>query len=150
ILSPTDAVATSIIRGRGVPSRVTVILDGESLLNDASALIVLRTAIVAGSLGFSFLPMLGSFVLSVVVAVCVGVLAARLNLAIRRHVRNEAVNTILSFTAPFAAAVPAELLHGSGLVAAVVAGVVVGVRAPRVLPPGHRLSDARNWATVEI
>ena len=150
ILSPTDAVATSIIRGRGVPGRVTVILDGESLLNDASALIVLRTAIVATSLGFSFWPTVGSFVLSVVVAVTVGVLAAHLNLAIRRRVREEAVNTILSFTTPFAAAIPAELLHGSGLVAAVVAGVVIGVRAPRVLPPGHRLSDARNWATVEI
>ena len=150
ILSPTDAVATSIIRGRGVPSRVTVILDGESLLNDASALIVLRTAIVATSLGFSFWPTVGSFALSVMVAVVVGVLAAHLNLAIRQRVREEAVNTILSFTTPFAAAVPAELLHGSGLVAAVVAGVVIGIRAPRVLPPGHRLSDARNWATVEI
>ncbi len=150
ILSPTDAVATSIIRGRGVPSRVTVILDGESLLNDASALIVLRTAIVATSLGFSFWPTLGSFALSVLVAVGIGALAAHLNLAIRRRVREEAVNTILSFTTPFVAAIPAELLHGSGLVAAVVAGVVVGVRAPRVLPPGHRLSDARNWATVEI
>jgi monovalent cation/hydrogen antiporter len=150
ILSPTDAVATSIIRGRGVPSRVTVILDGESLLNDASALIVLRTAIVATSLGFSFWPTLGSFALSVFVALAVGVLAAHLNLAIRRRVRDEAINTILSFTTPFVAAIPAELLHGSGLVAAVVAGVVIGVRAPRVLPPGHRLSDARNWATVEI
>ncbi|MEJ0040455.1 MAG: cation:proton antiporter [Gammaproteobacteria bacterium] len=150
ILSPTDAVATAIIRGRGVPRRVTVMLDGESLLNDASALIVLRTAIVATSLGFSFWPTLGSFALSVLVAVALGVLAAHLNLAIRRRVKEEAVNTLLSFTTPFAAAIPAELLHGSGLVAAAVAGVVIGVRAPRVLPPGHRLSDQRNWATVEI
>ncbi|MDO9437309.1 sodium:proton antiporter [Hydrogenophaga sp.] len=150
ILSPTDAVAAAIIKGRGVPSRVAVILDGESLLNDASALIVLRTAIVATSLGFSFWPTVGNFVLSLGVAVVLGALAAHANLAMRRRVRNEAVSTILSFTTPFLAAVPAELLHGSGLVAAVVAGFVVGTRGPRDLPPGHRLSDARNWATVEM
>jgi CPA1 family monovalent cation:H+ antiporter len=150
ILSPTDAVATSIIKGRGVPGRVAVLLDGESLLNDASALILLRTAVAATSLGFSFWPTLGSFALSVGVAVVVGKLAALANLAIRRRMRDEAVNTLLSFTTPFAAAIPAELLHGSGLVAAVVAGFVTGARAPRELPPGHRVSDARNWATIEI
>jgi NhaP-type Na+/H+ or K+/H+ antiporter len=150
ILSPTDAVATSIIKGRGVPSRIALILDGESLLNDASALIVLRTAIVATSLGFSFWPTVGSFVLSLGIAIVVGWLAAHANLAIRAHVRHEAVSTILSFTTPFLAAVPAELLHGSGLVAAVVAGFVIGTRGPRRLPPRHRLSDAQNWATIEM
>ncbi len=150
ILSPTDAVAVGIIKGHGVPGRVAVILEGESLLNDASALILLRTAIAATSLGFSFLATLGAFAWSVGVAVTVGLLAARLSLAIRRRIRDEAVNTLLSFTTPFLAAVPAELLHGSGLVAAVVAGFAVGLRAKRELPPGHRVSDARNWATVEI
>ena len=150
ILSPTDAVATSIIKGRGVPGRAVVILEGESLLNDASALVVLRTAIIATSIGFSFWQALGSFAYAVAVAVVVGGLAAVLNLAIRRRVHDEAVNTVLSFTTPFAAAVPAELLHGSGLVAAVVAGLVTGIRAPRDLPPGHRLSDARNWASVQL
>jgi monovalent cation/hydrogen antiporter len=150
ILSPTDAVATSIIKGRGVPGRAVVILEGESLLNDASALVVLRTAIIATSVGFSFGQALVSFAYAVAVATVVGFLAAIVNIKIRRRVHDEAVNTILSFTTPFAAAVPAELLHGSGLVAAVVAGLVAGVRAPRDLPPGHRLSDARNWASVQL
>ena len=150
ILSPTDAVATSIFKGRGVPGRVAVLLDGESLLNDASALIVLRTAIVATSVGFSVWDTIGSFLLSIAVAVAVGVAAARLLLFIRCRVEEEAINTVLSFTAPFLAAVPAEMLHGSGLVAAVVAGFVTAFRAPRHLPPGHRLSDAENWATIEI
>jgi monovalent cation/hydrogen antiporter len=150
ILSPTDAVATSIIKGRGVPGRAVVILEGESLLNDASALVVLRTAIIAISIGFSFWQALGYFAYSVAIAAVIGVLAAVLNLAIRRRVHEEAVNTVLSFTTPFAAAIPAELLHGSGLVAAVVAGLVTGIRAPRDLPPGHRLSDARNWASVQL
>jgi CPA1 family monovalent cation:H+ antiporter len=150
ILSPTDAVATSIFKGRGVPGRVAVLLDGESLLNDASALIVLRTALVATSVGFSMWDTLGSFVLSIAVAVGVGVAAARILLEVRCRVEEEAINTVLSFTAPFLAAVPAEMLHGSGLVAAVVAGFVTAIRAPRFLPPGHRLSDAENWATLEI
>jgi monovalent cation/hydrogen antiporter len=150
ILSPTDAVATSIIKGRGVPNRAVVILEGESLLNDASALVVLRTAIIATAVGFSFRQALASFAISVAVAIVIGALAALLNVAIRRRVHEEAVNTILSFTTPFIAAIPAELLHGSGLVAAVVAGLVTGIRAPRDLPPGHRLSDARNWASVQL
>ena len=150
ILSPTDAVAVGIIKGRGVPGRVAVILEGEGLLNDASALIVLRTAIAATSLGFSFLSTVGAFAWSVGVAVVVGLAASRVNLAVRRRVDDEAVNTLLSFTTPFAAAIPAELLRGSGLVAAVVAGFAIGLRAKRDLPPGHRVSDARNWATVEI
>lgn len=150
ILSPTDAVATSIIKGRGVPGRVTIILEGESLLNDATALIVLRTAIFATSLGFAFWPAIMDFVLAIGVAAIVGTIAAHANLAIRRRVKEEAVNTILSFTTPFVAAVPAELLHGSGLVAAVIAGFVIGARAPRVLPPGHRVSDMQNWATVQL
>ncbi|HEY4133359.1 MAG TPA: cation:proton antiporter [Gemmatimonadaceae bacterium] len=150
ILSPTDAVATSMIKGRGVPNRVTVMLEGEGLLNDATALIALRTAVVATSLGFSFLPAIGDFALSVVVAIAMGILAGFINLAIRRHVKDVAVNTILSFTTPYIAAAPTELLHGSGLVAAVVAGFIIGARAPRVLPPMHRVSDARNWATIEL
>lgn len=150
ILSPTDAVATSIIRGTGVPGRVATLLDGEGLLNDATALIVLRTAIVATAAGFSFWSTLGSFLLSIAVATAVGWAVARLNLAIRGRVRDEAVNTVLSFTTPFVAAVPTELLHGSGLVAAVIAGFVTSVRAPRELPPGHRMSDMQNWATVEL
>jgi monovalent cation/hydrogen antiporter len=150
ILSPTDAVATSIIKGRGVPDRAVVILEGESLLNDASALVVLRTAIVATSIGFSFWKAFGTFIYSVAIAILIGVLAAKINIAIRRRVHDEAVNTILSFTTPFLAAMPAELLHGSGLVAAVVAGLITGIRAPRDLPPGHRMSDARNWASVQL
>jgi CPA1 family monovalent cation:H+ antiporter len=150
ILSPTDAVATAIFKGRGVPDRVALILDGESLLNDASALVVLRTAIVAMSLGFSFWLTLANFVLSVGVAIIVGSLAARAVLETRRRVSDKAISTTLSFATPFIAAVPAELLHGSGLVAAVVAGLVVGTRGPRQLPPAHRLSDLQNWATVEL
>ncbi|MBB4965304.1 cation:proton antiporter [Saccharothrix violaceirubra] len=150
IVSPTDAVATSIIKGTSVPRRAVVILDGESLLNDATALVLLRTAIVATAAAFSFWGTLGTFAYAIAVAVVVGAVVGRVNLAVRRRVEDATVNTILSFTVPFVAAVPAELLGSSGLVAAVVAGLVTGYRGPRVLPPSHRMSDAQNWAMVEL
>lgn len=150
IVSPTDAVATSIIKGTGLPRRAVVILDGESLLNDATALVLLRTAVVATAAGFSFAGALGTFAYAIAVAVVVGVVVGRGNLAVRRRVDDATVNTILSFAVPFAAAVPAEALGSSGLVAAVVAGLITGFRAPRVLPARHRLSDAQNWASVEL
>ncbi|CCH29582.1 cation:proton antiporter [Actinosynnema sp. NPDC047251] len=150
IISPTDAVATSIIKGTGLPRRALVLLDGESLLNDATALVLLRTAVVATAAAFSFWDAVGTFAYAIAVAVAIGFVVGRVNLAVRRRVADATVNTILSFTVPFAAAVPAELLDSSGLVAAVVAGLVTGSRAPRVLPPRHRMSDAQNWATVEL
>lgn len=150
VISPTDAVATSIIQRTPVPPRVVTILDGESLLNDATALVLLRTALAATAAAFSFGAAAGSFVLAVVVATLVGATVGWLNLAVRSRIPDAAVNTVLSFTVPFVAAVPAELLGGSGLVAAVVAGLVTGYGAPRKLSPRNRLSDSINWRTVEV
>ncbi len=150
IVSPTDAVATSIIKRTTVSQRVVAMLDGESLLNDATALVLLRTAIVATAASFSFWGTVGTFAYSVVVAVVIGAVVGWLNLVVRGRVRDPTVNTVISFTVPFAAAIPTELLGASGLVAAVVAGLVTGVRAPRVLSAQHRLSDSQNWRTVEM
>ncbi|KQQ05437.1 MULTISPECIES: cation:proton antiporter [unclassified Rathayibacter] len=150
IVSPTDAVATSIVKGTTVSRRVVAMLDGESLLNDATALVLLRTAIVAAAAGFSFWGAVGSFAYSVAVAVAIGALVGWLNLVVRQRIGDPTVNTILSFTVPFLASVPAELLGASGLVAAVVAGIVTGIRAPRELSPQNRLSDSQNWRTVEL
>ncbi|WP_106212288.1 cation:proton antiporter [Glaciihabitans tibetensis] len=150
IVSPTDAVATSIIKQTPVSKRVVAMLDGESLLNDATALVLLRTAIVATAASFSFWGAVGTFAYSVIVAVIVGSLVGWINLAIRRRVTDPTVNTVISFTVPFIAAIPAELLGASGLVAAVAAGLVTGIRAPRELSAQNRLSDSQNWRTVEL
>jgi len=80
----------------------------------------------------------------------IGGLVGVLNLAVRRRVTDPTVNTVISFAVPFVAAVPTGLLGASGLVAAVVAGLATGVRAPRHLSPQNRLSDAQNWRTVEL
>jgi CPA1 family monovalent cation:H+ antiporter len=146
IVSPTDAVATSIIKRTSVSKRVVAMLEGESLLNDATALVLLRTAIVAVAASFSFWGAVGSFAYSVAIAFVIGALIGVLNLAVRKRVTDPTVNTIISFTVPFLAAVPAEFLGASGLVA----GLITGIRAPRDLSPQNRLSDAQNWRTVEL
>ncbi|MBF4586357.1 cation:proton antiporter [Curtobacterium sp. VKM Ac-2887] len=146
IVSPTDAVATSIVKQTSVSRRAISILDGESLLNDATALVLLRTAIVAAAASFSFWGALGDFAGAVVIGWFVG----WLNVFVRSRVPSAAVNTALSFAVPFVAAVPTEHFGGSGLVAAVVAGLFTGIVGPRKLPPGHRLSDAQNWQTIEL
>jgi CPA1 family monovalent cation:H+ antiporter len=152
IISPTDAVATSIIKQTSLSRRAISILDGESLLNDATALVLLRTAIVvgAGAAAFSFWGAVGTFAYSVVVAVVIGWLVGWANLKVRKRVTDPTVNTVISFTVPFLASVPVTLIGGSGLVAAVVAGLIGGVLAPRELSPENRLSDSQNWRTVEL
>lgn len=150
IVSPTDAVATSIVKQTSVSRRAISILDGESLLNDATALVLLRTAIVAAAASFSFWGALGDFAKAVAIAVVIGWFVGWANVLVRARVPNAAVNTALSFAVPFVASVPTEHLGGSGLVAAVVAGLFTGIVGPRKLPPGHRLSDAQNWQTIEL
>ncbi|MBF4579556.1 cation:proton antiporter [Frigoribacterium sp. VKM Ac-2530] len=150
IVSPTDAVATSIVKQTSVSRRVVAMLDGESLLNDATALVLLRTAIVATAASFSFWGALGTFAYSVVVAVVIGLVVGAVNLAVRRRLTDPTVNTVISFAVPFLASVPAGAVGASGLVAAVVAGLVTGIRAPRELSPQSRLSDGQNWRTVEL
>ncbi len=150
IVSPTDAVAVSIVRRAGVSSRVISVLDGESLLNDATALVLLRTAIVGTAASISVWDVIGGFAYAIVAAILLGILVGKLNLFVRSHVSDSTVNTVISFTVPFLAAIPAELLGASGLVAAVVAGLITGHGAARRLPARHRLSDSQNWHTVEL
>ncbi|ODA91008.1 hypothetical protein ATY41_07195 [Leifsonia xyli subsp. xyli] len=150
IVSPPDAVATGIVKQAGVSPRVVAILEGESLLNDATALVLLRAAVAATAASFTFGAVVVSFVSSVLIAILFGWAVGRLNLLVRQRVKDATVNTVISFTVPFLASLPAEALGASGLVAAVVAGLVTGSRAPRVLSPEHRLSDTQNWRTVEM
>ena len=86
IVSPTDAVATSIIKQTSVSKRVVAMLEGESLLNDATALVLLRTAIVATAASFSFWAAAGTFAYSVVIAIIIGVLVGWGNLVVRKRV----------------------------------------------------------------
>ncbi len=106
IVSPTDAVATSIVKRLGASPRVVTLLEGESLLNDASALVLLRSAIagigIAVATGgsatrVSLWSVAGDFVFAVVVAVLVGFLVGFLGLFVRRRLANPALSTAVSF-----------------------------------------------------
>ena len=150
ILSPTDAVATSIAKRLGISPRVVTMLEGESLLNDATALVLLRTAVAAVASGFAFGDALVDFAWAVAIALVFGAVVGWANLRVRERVSNSAANTALSFTIPFLAYLPTEHLGGSGLVAAVVAGIVTGQGAARRFTPEQRISDRLNWRTVEL
>lgn len=150
IISPTDAVATAIVRRLGAPPRIVTVLQGESLLNDATALVLLRSAIAATSVSVSLWGVVGDFVWAVGIAVVVGLLVGRLNLRVRARITDPAVNTAISFAVPFIAYLPVEHLGGSGLVAAVAAGLHTGHSAPRYLEPEHRRAEEQNWRTVEL
>lgn len=148
ILSPTDAVATTIVKKVGAPRRVVTILEGESLLNDASALVLMRTAVVAAASGFSFLTTLGTFAWAVVSALVVGGIAGFIALRLRALTSSATANTALGLTVPYLAYLPTEALGGSGLVAAVAAGVVCGQGSVRWLTPDQRISDKLTWRTI--
>ncbi len=150
IIAPTDAVVTALVRQAGGIHRVVAVLEGESLLNAATALVVLRAAIAATAAAVSPWGVLRDFVFAVGVAVAIGALVGRLNLLVRSRVREATVNTVISFAVPFVAAIPAEALGASGLVAAAVAGLITGHGAIRHLPPQHRLSDAQNWRAIAL
>ncbi|NDK89325.1 sodium:proton antiporter [Gordonia desulfuricans] len=150
IVSPTDAVATGIAKKLGVPSRVTAVLEGESLLNDASALVLLRAAVAAMAASISFGGVVLNFFYSVIVAVVIGAVIGMLNLRVRARITDPAVNTAISFTVPYLAYLPTEELGGSGLVAAVTAGLITGAGAVRHLTSRHRISDTQNWKMVEM
>ncbi|GAA1947911.1 cation:proton antiporter [Microbacterium aquimaris] len=151
ILSPTDAVATTIAKRLGISRRVVTLLEGESMLNDATSLVLLRTAIAAAGVGsVHFGEFALSFVWGVIVAVIIGALIGWANLRMRAFISNSAANTAVGFTVPFLAYLPTEQLGGSGLVAAVVAGIVTGQGAARRFTPEQRLSDELNWRTVEL
>lgn len=150
ILSPTDAVATSIVKKLGISPRVVTMLEGESLLNDATALVVLKTAIAAIAGGFSIWAGIGSFSWSVLLAVAVGLTVGWVNLRVRAWIPNTAAATAISFVVPYVAYLPAEHFHASGLVAAVVAGLVTGQGAARHFTAEQRLSDRVTWRTIEL
>lgn len=151
ILSPTDAVATGIAKRLGISPRVTTMLEGESLLNDATALVLLRTALLAVAAGsFSIGAGVASFAWGVLVAVVVGAVIGLIAMRLRAWVGSSAASTAIGFTVPFLAYLPTEHFGGSGLVAAVVAGIVAGQGAQRWFTPEQRLSDEVNWRTVEL
>jgi CPA1 family monovalent cation:H+ antiporter len=150
IVSPTDAVATRIVRTHRVSPRIVTVLEGESLLNDASALVLLRSAVVAIAASVTLGHVAWDFVTAVVLAVIIGWLVGRAALWARAHVRPATLGVAISLVVPYVAFLPTEHLGASGLVAAVTAGLVTGTGAPRVLRAEDRMTEQAVWRTIEL
>ncbi|MEU2678314.1 cation:proton antiporter [Streptomyces sp. NPDC007107] len=149
IVSPTDAVAaTSVGRKLGLPRRLLTLLEGEGLVNDASALVLLRSAIAATAGAVSLWGVAGKFLFSVLAAVAVGVVVGLVNVRVRALLDDTVLNTAISFVVPFVAYVPAEELGASGVLAVVVTGVVTGHLSPKLLKARDRIGEAMNWRTL--
>ncbi len=154
VLSPTDAVAVSIARDLGVSHRIITILDGEGLFNDATALVLLSSATAAGLMtdadALTPASLAWDFVLALTIAVVIGWAVGEVMHRVCARVTDATASTVVSFTIPFLASIPAEHLGGSGLVAAVVAGLTGSVRAPALIAPAIRRTAQHNWRTLVL
>lgn len=152
IVSPPDAIAaTAICRKLRVPKRVITILEGESLVNDAAALVAYRFAVAAVVSGiFSFWTAAGTAVVVAIGGVLVGWLAGALVTRIRSLVRDESVGAMISLLAPFIAYLPAEWLHLSGVLAVVTAGVYISRHLPKLVSSRARLRSQAVWETLDF
>jgi len=149
IISPTDAVAaTSVGKRLGLPSRLLTIVEGEGLVNDASSLVLLSSAVAATTVTVHLWKVGLDFVYAVVVAVAVGLVVGYLNVRVRSMLKDPVLGTAVSFIVPFLAWVPAEELGASGVLAAVVTGLVTGHQGPGLLSARDRLAETVNWETV--
>ncbi|NQX17039.1 sodium:proton antiporter [Rathayibacter sp. VKM Ac-2857] len=152
IISPPDAVAaTSVGRRLGLPPRLLTLLEGEGLINDATALVLLRSALAAaaGTLATPWAAA-GDFLYAVVVAVIVGLVASIVTVFVRSRLEDPVLNTVVSFVVPFVAFIPAESLGASGVLAVVVAGLHTGHASSRAFTAQSRVNDRINWRTVQF
>ncbi|KQQ06170.1 MULTISPECIES: cation:proton antiporter [unclassified Rathayibacter] len=152
IISPPDAVAaTSVGRRLGLPPRLLTLLEGEGLINDATALVLLRSALAAaaGTLATPWAAV-GDFLYAVVVAVVVGLVASVVTVFVRSRLEDPVLNTVISFIVPFVAFIPAEGLGASGVLAVVVAGLHTGHASSRAFTAQSRVNDRINWRTVQF
>lgn len=151
VVAPTDAVAVTSIAGRlKLPRRLVTILEGESLFNDATALVALSAAITAIVGTLNPWAVAADFVLAVVVGVGFGFAVGFGLSAIRKRLKAPVLDTSLSLITPFVAFIPTQLLHGSGVLAVVVAGLIVGAHAPVVQSARARIADSVNWRTIRF
>jgi monovalent cation/hydrogen antiporter len=150
IVAPPDAVAPlAIVRNLGLPRRLVVVLEGEGLANDATALILYRFAVVAVSTGiFSFGKASGIFALIVVGEIAYGIGIGWASLRLRRWAQDPRVEITLSLLTPYAAFLLPQQLGGSGVLATVAAGLYVSWNGPLLIPAATRLQGIFFWDLV--
>lgn len=150
IVSPPDAVAaTAIVSRLPVPRRAVAVLEGESLVNDASALILYRTAVLAAVTGqFSWGESVVRFFIDAGVGTLLGLLIGWLVVRIARSTKDALAETLLTLAAPYVAWVAAERLHVSAVLAVVAGGLYVGQHMSTVIGPTSRLQARAVWDLI--
>ncbi len=157
IVSPPDAVAAlAITRRVRVPAVVSTLLEGESLVNDASALVAYRLAVAAVVTGvFSLADAATQFAVISLGGVAVGVAGALLVMGLhtwlnRKKLADSKTTIAITLLTPYALYLPAERLHVSGVLAVVTAGLIVGANRRRLFPDGLRVEARAVWETVDF
>ncbi|WP_280261148.1 Na+/H+ antiporter [Nocardia abscessus] len=151
VVAPPDAVAaTAVARRIGLPRRIVTILEDESLFNDATALVALRTALAATMGAVSVWEAGADFLLAAGGGAAIGIVVAYVLAMLRRRITDPVMDTTLSFLAPFAAYLPAEGIHASGVIAVVTCGMILGHNAPAWQSAASRIAERINWRTIQF
>ena len=150
IVAPPDAVsATAVARRIGLPRRVVTILEGESLLNDATALVTLRIAVpVAAGGTVGFLDIGTQVVAKAGGGLLIGMVGAVVAAWLHRRIIEPLLDDAVSLLTPFIVVIVAERLHTSSVVAVVITGLYLGHRIPTLLSPTARLQMEAVWRLV--
>ncbi|AKU16175.1 cation:proton antiporter [Luteipulveratus mongoliensis] len=158
VVAPPDAVAaTAVARRIGLPKRVVTILEGESLFNDATALVTVRTAAAAAVTagGASLFIASRDFLIASIGGAVVGLIAFKVIAYVRTHVTEPVTDVAISFLSPWLAYLPAEEInidgaHASGVIAVVVCGVLLAHKAPIIQTAQSRVYERMNWSTIQF
>ncbi|TDP95090.1 Na+/H+ antiporter [Labedaea rhizosphaerae] len=151
VVAPPDAVAASAVAHRvGMPRKLIRLLEGESLFNDAAALVALRTAVAAIAGSVTFVQVSADFAVALLGGAAVGAVIGFAVSWVRAKLTDPLIDTAISFVVPFVAYLLAEELHGSGVLAVVAAGIIIGHKSPSILSGSARLSSRHNWQTIQF
>jgi monovalent cation/hydrogen antiporter len=151
IVAPTDTVAVSAITEQlSLPRRIVTILEGESLINDAAALVAYRAAVSVVRTGDDFSPGQATlfFLWAGIGGAAVGLVAGWISVQIRRRLNDPSINLTISLLTPFATYLAAEALGTSGILACVLAGLVVGRHLSDMLNPETRVQTFAFWGVL--
>jgi CPA1 family monovalent cation:H+ antiporter len=150
IVSPTDpAAATAVMRRVGAPRRLVNILEGESLFNDATALVAYKVAVgVAVGASFSASHTVLEFLVDAAGGIAIGFAVAWLIAEVRRRITDVNTELTISLFSAYGAFIPADQLGVSGVLAAVTAGIYLGFRAPEIASPESRMQGFAMWSVL--